>query len=452
MLGLVGCSSPPLPSLFSEVTGDRVPDVAQSDFAPVEEFNSGRGVAVGNLDGDGRLDLYFAAAGAWLNRADPAGFRFEAAAASADAGAITPVAVALGDFDRDGDLDVALAGQGVRLLANDGAARFTAAGVGGAAADVSLNVAWGDFDGAGGGKLRVPSRRCARPPAEPLVSQPPRRQLRRRQRPARPARLRPLARRSQRRRPARHRARRRRVDRVPRHLAAAPRSRPAQSRARRRRSELRRVERDARARFAARDHGLHPRRRRRRRLVGVRLRHPGRPALSFGRRRRAVHRRDAGERHRPRGPRRRRVVAVGLGVFRPRPRRARGPAGRPGRDPRRLSGRGEERTDAAAQSRRAIRSGALCLRRADAVPRGGARRSRRRRRSRRGARAVLRSLSLLRQRHGAGPLAARRAERRDAATIFESTPRGAGAARRPHRDARRRRRRAAPDRRPGRTA
>src|SRR5581483_696772 len=51
------------------------------------------------------------------------------------------------------DLDVALAGQGARLLANDGTGAFhdvtSTAGVQGQPKDVSIAVAWGDLDGDG---------------------------------------------------------------------------------------------------------------------------------------------------------------------------------------------------------------------------------------------------------------------------------------------------------------
>jgi enediyne biosynthesis protein E4 len=152
--GLAACAPPRTPIVFTEVTGARVPSLAQTMFVPNNGFNNGLGAAVGDVDGDGRLDLYLASGGVFLNKPDAAGFRLEASAAPGPPADATWLGAAFGDFDRDGALDLAVCGQGgVRLWKNDGAGGFVdvtaAAGVGGAADDVSLAVAWGDLDGDG---------------------------------------------------------------------------------------------------------------------------------------------------------------------------------------------------------------------------------------------------------------------------------------------------------------
>ena len=149
------CSSatPAVPIVFSEVADDRVPMIAQSDFIEPNKF-FGPGAAVGDVDGDGRPDLFVGGVGGglFLNRADPGGFRFEPAPLPPIA--FAPIGTAFGDFDRDGDLDLAVCGLGgVRLLANDGAGNFTdvtaTAGVAGPPTDLCVSVTFGDLDGDG---------------------------------------------------------------------------------------------------------------------------------------------------------------------------------------------------------------------------------------------------------------------------------------------------------------
>jgi len=116
-------------------------------------FIAGAGAAVGDVDGDGRADVYLAGGGLYLNRPDARGFLL-AASSAIPAPDLTPIGVALGDFDRDGDLDLALCGHGgARLFVNDGNGSFhdgtAAAGVAGSADDLSMSVAWGDLDGDG---------------------------------------------------------------------------------------------------------------------------------------------------------------------------------------------------------------------------------------------------------------------------------------------------------------
>ncbi len=138
---------------FEEVVPPRVPLLAQSRYVPNNGFNSGLGAALADVDGDGRLDVYLAGGGLYLNRPDALGFRLEATSETPDPD-FALIAAAFGDSDRDGDPDLALCGQGgVRLWENDGAGGFVdvseTAGLAGATDDVCLSVAWGDIDGDG---------------------------------------------------------------------------------------------------------------------------------------------------------------------------------------------------------------------------------------------------------------------------------------------------------------
>ncbi|MFI5289655.1 MAG: FG-GAP repeat domain-containing protein, partial [Polyangia bacterium] len=157
---LTGCAAAPTtPIVFAEVTDDRVPSIGQTAFLDTNQF-FGPGAAIGDVDGDGRPDLYLSGSGLYLNRPDPAGFRLQAAPGAMPPVDIQPIGVAFSDFDRDGDLDLALVGQGgVRLFQNDGTGRFTdvtaTAGIAGPPADLSVSVAWGDLDGDGYPDLAV---------------------------------------------------------------------------------------------------------------------------------------------------------------------------------------------------------------------------------------------------------------------------------------------------------
>ncbi|HEX8953990.1 MAG TPA: VCBS repeat-containing protein, partial [Polyangia bacterium] len=139
--------------MFSEIADDRVPALAQSDFLEPNKF-FGPGAAIGDVDGDGRPDLFVGGVGGglFLNRADPRGFRFEPAPMPPID--IVPIAIAFGDFDRDGDLDLAVCGHGgTRLFANDGSGGFAdvtaSAGVAGPPSDLCVSVTFGDLDGDG---------------------------------------------------------------------------------------------------------------------------------------------------------------------------------------------------------------------------------------------------------------------------------------------------------------
>lgn len=118
----------------------------------------GSGAAIGDVDGDGKLDLIFARAPdspggppmLWLN--DGSGLRFhEATGFEAFGGGRKLTGVSLGDYDGDGDLDVYLSAMGKDvLLQNQGNGTFVdvtdKAGVGGPDDDLTTGGIWADVN------------------------------------------------------------------------------------------------------------------------------------------------------------------------------------------------------------------------------------------------------------------------------------------------------------------
>jgi hypothetical protein len=119
---------------------------------PLGDGGGGKGVAWGDYDGDGDLDVYLAGFGtpSKLFRNDGGGV-FADATAPPLGGAGTSMAVAWGDYDNDGDVDLYAGNFGANaLFRNDGGGVFTDVASGAAAdAEDAWSVAWVDYDADG---------------------------------------------------------------------------------------------------------------------------------------------------------------------------------------------------------------------------------------------------------------------------------------------------------------
>lgn len=137
---------------------DRADSEAPGDYCIPERLIAG--VAAGDVDGDGHVDLVFPAldGGTRVMLGDGAGAFFDRTGPSGVDGSARTSGAALGDVDRDGDLDLYLTAFGGKrhlLYLNDGAAAFREVGVerGAAVASDAVHVgtsaAFGDPDNDG---------------------------------------------------------------------------------------------------------------------------------------------------------------------------------------------------------------------------------------------------------------------------------------------------------------
>ena len=121
-------------------------------------INLGGGVAAGDYNGDGHLDLYTTNSvgpNALFRNNGDGSFTDVAAAATVDDPDATSYGVGWADYDNDGDLDLYVANFGAsKLFRNDGNDSFTDVTIASGVADPdaehrTMGVGWGDYDGDG---------------------------------------------------------------------------------------------------------------------------------------------------------------------------------------------------------------------------------------------------------------------------------------------------------------
>jgi hypothetical protein len=153
--------------LPSEVTGIRFTNlVAESRSLTNHILLNGSGVAAGDIDGDGRCDLYFSSLDGpnalYRNRGN---WKFEevAAAAGVACPGLDATGAVLADIDGDGDLDLLVSAirGGVSCFLNDGQGHFTnvTRESGLASTSAAMSMALADIDGDGDLDLYVSNYR-----------------------------------------------------------------------------------------------------------------------------------------------------------------------------------------------------------------------------------------------------------------------------------------------------
>jgi len=149
---------------LTDVT-DTMPERYYGGRRAGDPWGSGTGAAIADVDGDGDDDVVLARIDdpksgrpggppALLVNGGGFGAFTESAAFRALLVGRRAHGVAAGDYDRDGDVDLFIACEGADvLLANDGSGSFAdvtgAAGVGGPSDDVSMGAVWADLNGDG---------------------------------------------------------------------------------------------------------------------------------------------------------------------------------------------------------------------------------------------------------------------------------------------------------------
>ncbi len=120
------------------------------EFSPYASGTNPQDVALGDINGDGRVDMLTATASGIVRRLNDGTGNFTANNITIPTIA-SPAAIALGDADNDGDLDIAVAGgASVSVLLNNGMGVFTTmSGFPLAVGGNMVDIAWGDMNADG---------------------------------------------------------------------------------------------------------------------------------------------------------------------------------------------------------------------------------------------------------------------------------------------------------------